>query len=357
MLNGVDCPWCGGVQTDEDIKDNYSCCIYCGEIVNLTFERRRQNYMLGLDCRDPNYYEDYWDERYDAWGNTLQPQALPAPKETNERTEKIEMQTDEIIKTFIIRVATPIDFAGVMECFEALDGDIALIEMSHGDDQPITDILETSNGQKLAKSLKLDKEKLYEYKIEVSFIMGTDAEKLAIVAMIFDAFDLSIIREEDSTFIIASNRGLAKGLIDTINCEENLTPILSRFITGYEKYLILYSWLDVYGPGEFTTAKAEDIMIMGSQKELIPFSAVIGKGTVFPEGFLDMLTSESELQISASIEDNDIYSFEMMLDTIYDGLGEAADEITICSVRGCDEYILKKGDNINEDDDSQQPTY
>lgn len=335
----VICPFCGAPQ-DRNTLYKYDClCMDCGGFIDMDEYDYEEDYPWGsLNWDDYDYNEDdmyvkYMNKHY---GN----QERKGKDMENAKFDLIDKE-DEQIGTFVLRFITSADYATIKKSFETLDASIEFMSLV-GKEGPISKFLETASGQKLTKGLDI-KSDIDEYVVQASFIFGDDGEsKKTLISTLCKAFPLFIVREEDSSYIMANNKGLAKGFVDL--CNEDEVEILSMFLTGYEKYKILVNYLYWCEPYKRSTAK--DIMIQWDNNSLISLDT-LRKVEEVPIIWQEYLATLDDIKVSKDDKDNGtVITFEQMLeDVVEDGIDkkdilEEENLIQIVSLRGVAEYAL-----------------
>ena len=303
------CPFCGTPQ-DRYTLYKYDCiCMDCGGFI---------------DMDDYDYGEDY------PWGSS----------DWDNYDYEID-KDDEQISTFVLRFITSADYETIKKSFETLDASIEFMSLV-GQEGPISKFLKTASGQKLAKGLDI-KSDIDEYVVQASFIFGDDGEsKKTLISTLCKAFPLFIVREEDSSYIMANNKGLAKGFVEL--CNEDEIEILSMFLTGYEKYKILVNYL--YWCEPYKNSIAKDIMVQWDNNSLIGLDT-LRKVDEVPIIWQEYLATLDDIKVSKDDKDNGtVISFEQMLeDVVEDGIDkkdilEEENLIQVVSLRGVAEYAL-----------------
>lgn len=335
----VICPFCGTPQ-DRNTLYKYDClCMDCGGFIDMDEYDYEEDYPWGsLSWDDYDYNEDdmyvkYMNKHY---GN----QERKGKDMENAKFDLIDKE-DEQIGTFVLRFITSADYETIKKSFETLDASIEFMSLV-GKEGPISKFLETASGQKLIKGLDI-KSDIDEYVVQASFIFGDDGEsKKTLISTLCKAFPLFIVREEDSSYVMANNKGLAKGFVDL--CNEDEVEILSMFLTGYEKYKILVNYLYWCEPYKRSTAK--DIMIQWDNNSLISLDT-LRKVEEVPIIWQEYLATLDDIKVSKDDKDNGtVITFEQMLeDVVEDGIDkkdilEEENLIQIVSLRGVAEYAL-----------------
>lgn len=353
------CPHCGAVLDRHTLYSVDCICIDCGTFIDI--EEMEEMLMYGED-----YYNDYWrDYNYDRDDYYLEymkrrsasdmkgsENMLPALK-NQEQTSIFDADIDEdddVISTFVIRFITTADYNTIKTSFEQLEAQIDSLELETNG--KIREYLETAGGQKLAKGLNIKLEDIDEYKITAAFILGEgEASKRTLISTLCQAFPLCFIREEESSYIMANNKGLAKGLVDLTN--EDQIEMLSLFLTGFEKYKILCHFL--YWVPPYRSKQAKDIMVKWDNNALISLEALRKPDSV-PAIWQEYLASLSSVLVSADAKDNgETLTFETMLEDIIDEELEKKDAkidrdniIQVVSLRGTGDYCLGAEDEDAE---------
>ena len=248
------CPFCGTPQ-DRYTLYKYDCiCMDCGGFIDMDDYDYGEDYPWGSSNWDDYDYEK--DDMYIEYMKRHYGNQEGKGKNMNDTKFDLIDNNEEQIGTFVLRFITSADYETIKKSFETLDASIEFMSLV-GQEGPISKFLKTASGQKLAKGLDI-KSDIDEYVVQASFIFGDDGEsKKTLISTLCKAFPLFIVREEDSSYIMANNKGLAKGFVEL--CNEDEIEILSMFLTGYEKYKILVNYL--YWCEPYKNSIAKDIMV------------------------------------------------------------------------------------------------
>lgn len=344
--NIIICPHCGAILDKYTLYSMDCICIDCGGFIDI--DEMGQDKMESWESSGRNWYddeEDYWSN-YDYRKDDYYIESLKRKQNSKGSEDVIPLLTnkqedeDEVVRTFIIRFISNAGYNVIKESFEKLEADIDFLELTTNG--PITKFLKTKGGEKLLTGLKLDKD-IEEYAVSASFIFGDgDESKKILISTLCQSFPLCIIREEESSYIMANNKGLAKGLIDI--CNEDEIEIMSMFLTGYEKYLLLSYYLFWCEP--YKTKQSKDIMVKWDNNGLLSLETLRGAKTV-PVIWQQYLASLETIQISKDDKDSGVYvAFEQMLEDVVDllkdkkELKEEDNIINVISLRGMANYSL-----------------
>lgn len=352
--NIVICPHCQAILDRYTLYSMDCVCIDCGTFINIDdleggqsmegYESSRNywddDFWGDYDYNNDDYYIEAMKRRYNGGGSE---NMLPAINKDDDE--------DEIVNTFVIRFVTKADYATIKNSFEKLDADIDYMEMLT--DGPLTEFLESKGGLKLAQGMNIKKEDVEEYVVVASFIFGDgDESKKILISTLCQAFPLCVIREEESSYIMANNKGLAKGMSDI--CNEDEIELLSLFLTGYEKCLVLSYFL--YWCDPYKSKAAKDIMIKWDNNSLISLDTLRNQKKI-PVIWQQYLVGLNEIKVSADEKDNGSeVAFEKMLEDTITHLESTkkidADEnlVNLISLRGMADYSLFEG---GTDDDTE----
>lgn len=333
------CPFCGTPQ-DRYTLYKYDCiCMDCGGFIDMDDYDYGEDYPWGSSDWDDYDYEK--DDMYIEYMKRHYGNQEGKGKNMNDTKFDLIDKDDEQIGTFVLRFITSADYETIKKSFETLDASIEFMSLV-GQEGPISKFLKTASGQKLAKGLDI-KSDIDEYVVQASFIFGDDGEsKKTLISTLCKAFPLFIVREEDSSYIMANNKGLAKGFVEL--CNEDEIEILSMFLTGYEKYKILVNYL--YWCEPYKNSIAKDIMVQWDNNSLIGLDT-LRKVDEVPIIWQEYLATLDDIKVSKDDKDNGtVISFEQMLeDVVEDGIDkkdilEEENLIQVVSLRGVAEYAL-----------------
>ena len=332
------CPFCG-IPQDRYTLYKYDCiCMDCGGFINVD-DCYGEDYPWGDSNWDEYDYEK--DDMYNEYMNRHYGNQERKGKNMDNTNFDLKDKEDEQISTFILRFITSADYETIKKSFETLDASIEFMSLV-GEDGPISKFLKTTSGQKLIKGLNI-KSDVDEYVVQASFIFGDkDESKKTLISTLCKAFPLFVAREEDSSYIMANNKGLAKGFVDL--CNEDEIEILSMFLTGYEKYKILVNYL--YWCEPYKRSTAGEIMVQWDNNSLISLGT-LRKVEEVPIIWQEYLATLDDIKVSKDDKDNGkIISFEQMLeDVVEDGIDKRdilkeESLIQIVSLRGIADYAL-----------------
>lgn len=323
------CPKCG-VLLDRATLYSMDCiCFECGHFIDL--DETEDDYMYNEE-----YYENFW-EQYENY--------LYKDKEGEQMNllpNNIDKENDDMIKTLVIRFITKTDYKTIKKSFELLDASIDYLELTT--DGPINKFLETSSGKKLAKGLNIDLTKIDEYRATLSFIFGEDYEDnlKTLISTFCEAFPLCMIREEDSAYIMANNKGLAKGIAEMCNDDE--IEILNMFLTGYNKYKLLCNFL--YWVPPYSRKDQKDIMLKWENNSLISLKTIREEKEV-PIIWQDFLNENDSIMVSCDDKDDGkLISFETILEDVVNNerdknkIKEDENIIQLISLRGTKDFAI-----------------
>lgn len=350
--NGLDniifCPSCG-IPIDRTTLYNLECvCPECYNFINVDdYDWGSNKDMYGFEGYESSFLNDSYDD-YD-YEDDLIYQGYKQKIENKERSKSMkdknelvvidnEEDMNEQVASFIIRFMTSSDYETIKESFSVLGADIEYLSLENKG--PIRSFVETSSGEKLLTGLKEDKNKLDEYEIIVSIFLdkGNDSKKI-FTSTLAEAFPLCIMREEGSGYIMANNKGLAKGLIDSTNEDE--IELLSLFLDGFEKYQILCKYL--YWIEPYRAKKEEDIFIKWDKDSLVNLEALRRPKSV-PVIWQEFLSSIDSVFVSVDDKDSGTeISFEKMLEDVYEDDKKSSDDdflVQVISLRGIKDYAL-----------------
>lgn len=332
-----ECPYCGVPLDSRTLWNLNFFCPECQEYVSI--DELEEDEMLGYESARDHYWDDYWDN-YD-YGDSYYNKFF---KEDEKEEE------DNTITSFVIRFITSIKYEDVKKSFLQLDGDIDYLELL--DKGPIKQFLDTTSGDKLLRGLDINKTSMSEYVLHASFFLkDNDKSKKILISTLCKAFPLCVIREEESSFIMANNKGLAKGLLDI--CNEDEIELLSWFLTGYEKVLLLKYFLWNCEP--YRARDAKNIMVKWIDDSLITLAAIREKKEI-PLEWQAFLAEKEDIKVSVDDKDSGTTeSFELMLEDVVDRL-ESFDKIdkdeiiNVVSLRGTADFSLtpEEGENKND---------
>lgn len=343
----VYCYSCGTpLDVDTLVECNY-LCPHCGAYADYLSEEDYAEILYGGRYADDDYYIELMKRKTkEKTGGTED--MLPVV------THDAILDEEDLISTFVIRFMTDADFKTIETSFEKLDASISNLELTTNG--IIRDFLKISAGKKLASGLMIEEDKLDEYVVTVSFLFNeTEPEesKKILVSTLCEAFPLCIIREEGSKYIMANNKGLAKGIVDCCNGDE--IELLSLFMTGYEKYVIACNALFWCKP--YMDFKAEDIFVKWANNALISLDALKSVKEV-PVEWQEFLDGTDSLLISKSAKDpGSLLTFEEMLESTvereerYGRIYPSEHIVEVVSLRGIAEYSLFGGTEVLDDEE------
>lgn len=325
IYNTVSCPYCKTKMARYELYMNDCYCPFCNKFIDI-------DDIEGGDRMESLYDEDYY------WGRSL------------------EKETPELTTMFIRFVVdkNKADYDTIKTSFEHFDGSIDCLQLEK--DGVITRFLETVGGKKLLSGLKIDKENLEEYSVVATFTFGDkDDSKKIFVSSLCDIFPLCLMREEGSSYIMANNKGLAKGIAEITNFDE--VEQLSLFLTGYEKYKVLCYYL--YWTNGYKSISSKDIFIMWDKSSLVSLET-LRKVKEVPVEWESYLEAEEGLLVSTSQNDKGTFiTFETMVEDCLEKLREDKkigweDIINIVSLRGISDYsLLGEVEGYEEEDDDE----
>lgn len=356
--NVVICPGCGAILDRHTLYSMDCICIDCGVFIDIDEEEAR--YMEGWETSRNNIWDndDYWDDydyEKDDYYIELMKRRENSRKGSEDRmpllpTLKDDEEEVEQISTLVMRFVTEADYETVKTSFEKLDGDIDYMELLT--DGPVTKFLKSKGGIKLSQGMNLKPESLEEYIVVASFMFGDkDDSKKILISTLCQSFPLCVIREEESSYIMANNKGLAKGMIETCNGDE--VELLTLFLTGYEKCIILSHYL--YWCDPYNSKAAKDIMVKWDNNTLISLD-VIRQQKNIPVIWQQYLVGLEDIKVSGDATDNgkDI-TFEQMLEDVVSDLetkkkiSETDNIINVISLRGMADYSIYEMEEIDDD--------
>lgn len=322
--NLVSCPHCKTKMARYELYMNDCYCPFCNNFIDLD------------EIEGGDNMESLWDEEDYYWGRNLK-------KDTT------------YISTFFIRFVVDknkVDYDTIKASFENFDGSIDCLQLEK--EGIITRFLETAGGKKLLSGLKIDKDKLEEYSVVATFTLGDkDDSKKILVSTLCDIFPLCLMREEGSSYIMANNKGLAKGISDLTNEDE--VEQLSLFLTGYEKYKVLCYYL--YWTNGYKSIPSKEILVMWDKNSLVSLDTLRNIKEV-PLEWESFLEAEEGVLVSTNKDDKGTFiTFETMIEDDLEKVRTDRkigwdDIINIISLRGMAEYSLLGGiEGYGEDDE------
>lgn len=337
----VICPNCG-CSLDKNTLYRMDCiCLECGRFIDIDeLEAEQLPDDLWSDFGEA-IYEDYYEELFNE-------------KEDEAVESKDDKKNESYQGTFMFRFMSDLDYETIKKSFESLDGDIDFMECKNRG--ILSEYLETQSGQKLLKGLSLNEIDLDEYELIATFNLGDANEsKKILLSTILQSFPLCVVREEESSYIMANNKGLAKGIVDV--CNEDEIEILSLFLTGFEKYKVLTNFLFWASP-DYKRARSSEILVKWDRGALLSLETLRKIKTV-PIVWQTYLEGLDEIQVSKDDKDNGVLiSFERMLEDVIEWL-EAKKEIdteenlvNVISLRGMKEYSISQEE---EEEENEQP--
>jgi hypothetical protein len=339
----IKCPHCNSVLDEYTLYGLDCICPECGTFVDI--DELGGNYMESYESARNYLMDDYWgDSDYgEEYYNRL----------FNKADEKYKDEEMNTVNSFVIRFITNIDYDTIKKSFEQLEGDIDYMELLNKG--PIKQFLDTSSGEKLLRGLNLQKEKLSEYVLHTTFILEDDEEtKKTLISTICQAFPLCVMREENSSYIMANNKGLAKGLLDITNDDE--IELLSWFLTGYEKVILAKYFLWNCEP--YRTKSASNIMIKWIDNSLITLTGLREQKQI-PVSWQTFLAEREDIEVSTDDKDNGtIESFEGMLEDAIERLRsfdkiEEEEIVNVISLRGIAAYSLISEEGEKNENDAK----
>lgn len=348
------CSKCGAVLDRHTLYSMDCICMECGHFIDL--DEMEEKNMEGWESSARNWYdeeEDYWSD-YDYEKDDYYIEMMKRKQNSKGSEDMIPLLTnkqddeDEVVQSFIIRFISSAGYSIIKESFEKLDADIDYLELCN--EGPITKFINTKSGEKLLTGLKLNKD-IEEYVISASFIFGDgDESKKILISTLCQSFPLCIIREEESSYIMANNKGLAKGLIDI--CNEDEIEIMSLFLTGYEKFLLLSYFLFWCDP--YKSKQSKDIMVKWDNNALLSLDQIRSAKTV-PTIWQQYLAPLETILVSKDDKDSGTHvAFEQMLEDVVDLLRDkkeiAEDEniVNVISLRGMANFSLYEDGEDND---------
>lgn len=322
------CPYCRTILERNTLYRQNCICVECGAFLDIDEIDFRWE---GYDMYDQDYYDNFWDSR-------LTEEDVEILKD---KVEEEEEEEEEEIMTLQMRFVTSADMESIKKAIEYLNGDIEFMFCeSNG---LIKQFCKTSPGEKLCRGLNLsvEKDKLEEYYGTVSFIMESKDDRVKIISTFSNVFPLCILREEGSKYIMANNKGLAKGIADICNTKVTL---MSEFITPYEKFNLLRYYL--YWCDPYKSRNASDIYIKWHGDALISL-AVLRERKHPKSEWCDFLAESDVLLVSAHKDDSGSWvSFDTIVEKCYEKqendlmYDEVGDIIELITLRGTSEYSI-----------------
>ena len=315
----VVCPSCETKIARYELYMNDCYCPFC-------------NKPIDLDENDFDIAGDYY------WG-----------RPDLDKSFDLDDETTFFIRFMIDKKAS--DYKAIKEGFETLGGKInRLVLEKQG---IISKFLETTSGKKLVSGLKLKEEDLEEYSVIATFTFcGEIDEKKILVSSLCHIFPLCIIREEESSYIMTNNKGLAKGLVEITNEDE--AAQLSLFLTGYEKYKFLCYHL--YWSPAYKTVMSQDLFVLWENNSLVSLASLraVQEVPVEWEAYL-----EGEVGVLVSTNDKEpgkFIMFETMVEDTLEDLRttrqvEEKSVVKIVSLRGTSDYSVVPSPEEEEEDD------
>lgn len=322
--NFVSCPHCKTKMARYELYMNDCYCPFCNNFIDLD------------EIEGGDNMESLWDEEDYYWGRNLK-------KDTT------------YISTFFFRFVVDknkVDYDTIKASFENFDGSIDCLQLEK--EGIITRFLETAGGKKLLSGLKIDGDKLEEYSVVATFTLGDkDDSKKILVSTLCDIFPLCLMREEGSSYIMANNKGLAKGVSELTNEDE--VEQLSLFLTGYEKYKVLCYYL--YWTNGYKSIPSKEILIMWDKNSLVSLDTLRNVKEV-PLEWESFLEAEEGVLVSTNKDDKGTFiTFETMIEDDLEKVRTDRkigwdDIVNIISLRGIAEYSLLGGlEGYGEDDE------
>lgn len=322
--NFVSCPHCKTKMARYELYMNDCYCPFCSNFIDLD------------EIEGGDNMESLWDEEDYYWGRNLK-------KDTT------------YISTFFFRFVVDknkVDYDTIKASFENFDGSIDCLQLEK--EGIITRFLETAGGKKLLSGLKIDGDKLEEYSVVATFTLGDkDDSKKILVSTLCDIFPLCLMREEGSSYIMANNKGLAKGVSELTNEDE--VEQLSLFLTGYEKYKVLCYYL--YWTNGYKSIPSKEILIMWDKNSLVSLDTLRNVKEV-PLEWESFLEAEEGVLVSTNKDDKGTFiTFETMIEDDLEKVRTDRkigwdDIVNIISLRGIADYSLLGGlEGYGEDDE------
>ena len=322
--NFVSCPHCKTKMARYELYMNDCYCPFCNNFIDLD------------EIEGGDNMESLWDEEDYYWGRNLK-------KDTT------------YISTFFFRFVVDknkVDYDTIKASFENFDGSIDCLQLEK--EGIITRFLETAGGKKLLSGLKIDGDKLEEYSVVATFTLGDkDDSKKILVSTLCDIFPLCLMREEGSSYIMANNKGLAKGVSELTNEDE--VEQLSLFLTGYEKYKVLCYYL--YWTNGYKSIPSKEILVMWDKNSLVSLDTLRTVKEV-PLEWESFLEAEEGVLVSTNKDDKGTFiTFETMIEDDLEKVRTDRkigwdDIVNIISLRGIADYSLLGGlEGYGEDDE------
>ena len=363
----ITCPHCGALLDKYTLYSMDLICMDCGIFIDL--DRLEENmgkcnsYESSRCWEDDDYWDDYgygsnaygYNDRDDYYKDDYYYEYM-ARKEKDKEKEGANVlpvpidEENDPVSTWIIRFITKETYDTIQKSFEQIDGSIDYLEvLTNG---PIRKYLETTGGQKLCKGLNINPDDVDEYKAVISFFIDDNEDKKALISTLCKVFPLCSVREEESSYIMANNKGYAKGIVDMANEDE--VEILCNYMTGYEKYKVLSTWL-YFVSDEYKSVVAKDIYIMWRDNSLISLDALRTVKEV-PIEWQEFLDGEESIMVSKDArESGTLIYFEKMLEEVIDSerkkktIGEEP-LINVISLRGTADFAIgADGEEITDE--------
>ena len=304
MENGkiVNCPYCKSALFRDALYQNDCICTECRSFIDIDEEWR--NSMTEIE--NPT---DWWEEYY---MSNLTDLDDDENLEDDKKSQKIEEEKEEEVLTLQLSFLTQISFNELKVLTNSLGGIVEFMALETKG--LIKQYCSTDPGKKLARGLKLDTEAggVDEYKATMSFFVEGAEDRLSIISTLCRSFPLVLIREEGSKYIMANNKGLAKGMSDMFPFD---TELLSEFITATEKFAILKDYL--YWVDPYKTKAAKDIYIKWANNSLVSLGELRKQSSLLPE-WADYLSENYEIQVSVNAKDSGEWlTFDEMIEKVH----------------------------------------
>ena len=245
-------------------------------------------------------------------------------------------------KTIIAKVFTDKTMTELENFIEKIKLSAILIEQRT---DLLTNAMTSASGKKVLQTFNIDlsKKSYNEYHIECMFF-SSETSVLNTMFNLFNEFPIAMVREEKSNYLISSNKGLAKAVLEQ-NGKDHV-EVFSNFLNGYERFSLLSLFLSFAGPADIVDKNANDILVLWTGGSLISAQTIINTDTI-PTDWQDYLFDTDTVKISKEAKDNGTeYSWsEIYKHCVESESSKSNTKITICSVRG----INKSEEQDDED--------